>query len=139
MEIKLKSAVKSFVNKNIKTNEFNHYFSILDKHFKFKKIFSSKKIFRDQIIFNWYLLIIYYLILRQFLGIHELLMYLFTILILVLKRSIMAVVWIFFCISLFSYILHRGTEANHYMSFVFIFLGLEIVKETIVTVFKKNE
>lgn len=83
---------------------------------------------KDSIWFSWYLLILYYFILRGIFGIEYWLIYSFAIFMIILRFEFEKISLIFFAISLISFILATPTEANHYMSFVFGFLVLTLIK-----------
>lgn len=76
--------------------------------------------------FAWYFIILYYLILRAIFGPKNFIIYSLIIFMLVIRLSFEKMALIFLLISIISYILFTVTEANNYMSFVFVFLILYI-------------
>jgi len=78
--------------------------------------------------FSWYFLIIYYFLLRAIFGIEYLVIYSFAIFLTAIRLPFEKSALIFFIISLISYIFATATEANHYMSFVYGFLVLSVLK-----------
>jgi|SRR3989344_737674 len=97
------------------------------------KIFNLK----NQFWFSWYLLILYYFILRAIFGIDYFVIYSFSIFMIILRLEFEKIALIFFTISMMAYIFATPTEANHYMSFVFGFLLLSVLKH-FYFVFKEN-
>ncbi|MFH1827594.1 MAG: hypothetical protein ABH812_04205 [bacterium] len=83
---------------------------------------------KDSFWFSWYFLIFYYFLLRAIFGIEYLLIYSFVIFLIAIRLSFEKIALIFFIISLISYIFATVTEANHYMSFVYGFLVLSVLK-----------
>ena len=88
------------------------------------KIFNLK----NQFFFSWYLLIVYYFILRAIFGIEYFVIYAFATFLVIIRIGFEKIALIFFAISMMAYILATPTEANHYMSFVFGFLLLSLLK-----------
>jgi hypothetical protein len=79
--------------------------------------------------FSWYFLILYYFILRATFGVGYLVIYFFAIFMIIIHLSFEKIALIFFVVSIVSYIFAASVEANHYMSFVYGFLGLSILKD----------
>ena|SRR3989344_7121293 len=92
---------------------------------------------KDSIWFSWYFLILYYFILRAVFGIEYWLIYAFSLFLIILRVEFEKIALIFFAISMIAFVFATPTEANHYMSFVFGFLLLSVLKH-FYFVFKEN-
>ena len=97
------------------------------------KIFNLK----NQFFFSWYLLIVYYFILRAIFGIEYFVIYAFATFLVIIRIGFEKIALIFFAISMIAFVFATPTEANHYMSFVFGFLLLSVLKH-FYFVFKEN-
>lgn len=76
----------------------------------------------------WQYFIIYYLILRFIFGLTYPLIYASIILMLLARISFEKIAMIFFLIALIVYLFGQDVEANHYFSFVYIFMALSLCK-----------
>ncbi|PIR79701.1 MAG: hypothetical protein COU25_04045 [Candidatus Levybacteria bacterium CG10_big_fil_rev_8_21_14_0_10_35_13] len=93
-----------------------------------KEIINKILTVRENFWFSWYFLILYYFILRAIFGIEYWLIYTFAIFMIIMRLEFERIVLIFFAISMITYVFSTPTEANHYMSFVFGFLVLSLLK-----------
>lgn len=80
-----------------------------------------------------------YFLIRQIIGIQVIFIYIFCLLLIIMKLNFIRISLTFFIISLISVILLRSTEANYYLSFTFIFLSLEIIKQAYQNFFKDKQ
>jgi hypothetical protein len=77
---------------------------------------------------SWPLLIVYYLLIRIFTGVNYPLIYGFILLLLVLKTPLEKIALTFFILCIVVYVFGANTEANHYLSFVYGFTFLYLLK-----------
>jgi hypothetical protein len=94
---------------------------------KYKK-YLKKGIDTNNMIFKWYMFILYYFLLRLFFGIEYLTIYFIVIVIILLGISFGYGALIFFLIAMIVYGFGLPIEANHYMSFVYGFMFLFLLK-----------
>jgi len=88
-------------------------------------IFSKEQ---RNILLWWPFFILYYLILRVIFGLEYFVIYSFVLTLIFLRISFEISALIFFIIGLIAYLLNLTVEANHYMSFVYGFMGLSLIK-----------
>ena len=88
----------------------------------------SNYINKHSLALNWPFLIIYYFIVRMLIGVSYVAIYGFIAILLFLRISFERIALIFFLISIIAYISGRDVEANHYLSFVYGFLFLYLLK-----------
>lgn len=84
--------------------------------------------------FKWQYLVAYYFIFRFLFNISYDLLYLYVVILLIIRTSFEYIALIFFVITIVVYILGMYVEANQYLSFVYIFLGLVLVKYIYLTI-----
>lgn len=77
---------------------------------------------------KWPLFVLYYFILRGIFGLDYLVIYPFAVSLIIFGIPFEISSLIFFLISLITYSFGATVEANHYMSFVYGFLGLSLIK-----------
>lgn len=87
------------------------------------------KILRQKFLW-WPLFIIYFFFLKSALGLSYPLIYVFLFALLLLRISFERIATIFLTLSFITYIVGVNVEAVHYMSFVYIFLVLSIIKHS---------
>lgn len=78
---------------------------------------------------RWPLLILYYELVRTVLGLSYAVIYGFIAVMFLLRTRIEDMLLVFFGVTIFSYISGQDVEANHYMSFVFGFMVLLLLKK----------
>ena len=91
---------------------------------KLRKLIIDKK----DIFLSWPAWIVYYLILRSFFGVNNKVIYGLAVVLIVLRISFEEIALTFFVISLIIYLIGTTVEADHYLSFVFGFLFLSLLK-----------
>lgn len=89
------------------------------------EIFSKKQ--RNALLW-WPFFILYYLILRIIFGLEYFIIYAFVLALIFLRISFEISALIFFIVSLIVYLFGLTVESNHYMSFVYGFMGLSLIK-----------
>jgi len=83
-------------------------------------------------------LMIYFLAARQLFGLHSIFVILLVIMLFVARYSVEAITFVFFFLAILTYIIGPDVEANYYMSFVYSFLVLSILKYTYVIITEKS-
>lgn len=84
---------------------------------------------------RWPFLILYYEIVRAALGLSYTMIYGFIAVMFLLRTRIEDMLLVFFGVTIFSYVSGQEVEANHYMSFVFGFMVLLLLKKAHETVY----
>lgn len=92
------------------------------------KKYIKKHIDSNPKLFRWYMFIPYYFLLRLIFGIEYSVIYFFALAIILLGISFEYGALIFFLISMIVYVFGLVVEANHYMSFVYGFMVLFLLK-----------
>lgn len=77
---------------------------------------------------NWYNMVLYFLIVRLATDISYGLIYGFILVLFLLRIKLEKIPLIFLSIAVVIYALGKPVEANHYISFVYAFLGLLFLK-----------
>lgn len=77
---------------------------------------------------EWYLFIFYYLVLRFLIDVSYELIYAFILVMLLLKIPFEKIAFNFLVIAVITYLLEANVEANHYLSFVYGFLFLVLIR-----------
>lgn len=77
----------------------------------------------------WSGFIISYIMVREIIGLHALFIYIFLLVLLICRFSFLKISLTFFIITLTTVLQNQLVEANNYMSYVFIFFVLFLVKE----------
>lgn len=80
------------------------------------------------VLFYWPLFIIYYFVIRFFTGVNYGVIYGLIAVLLLFRISFEKIALIFFFLCIVAYIVGREVEANHYLSFVYGFLFLHLLK-----------
>lgn len=88
----------------------------------------DKFVKKHSLFFQWQYFIVYYLIVRFASNISYNLIYIFIIIMLIVKIPFEKISLIFFVIALIMYILGKDVEANHYFSFIYVFLCLTFIR-----------
>lgn len=99
---------------------------MMDKIDKFVK--------KHSLFFQWQNFIVYYLVVRFASNISYNLIYIFIIIMLLVRIPFEKISLIFFVIALTMYILGKDVEANHYFSFIYVFLCLTFFRYLYFTV-----
>ncbi len=73
-------------------------------------------------------LLIYFLIARKIFGLHSILVIFLILLLLVMRSTVEKIAFTFFFLSVLVYLVGTGVEANYYMSFVYGFICLSVLK-----------
>lgn len=83
---------------------------------------------KNHILLSLPSLVLYYLAVVTFTGVSYGLIYAFIAALLLLRYSFVKIALIFFILSFLTFVLGRETEANHYLSFVYGFLFIYLLK-----------
>lgn len=70
----------------------------------------------------------YYFLIRTFFGLNYLFIYGFIAILVLLRISSEKIAMIFFSLCMVAYIFGKDIEANHYLSFVYAFLFISLIK-----------
>lgn len=89
---------------------------------------TDKFVKKHSLFFQWQYFIVYYLVIRFASNISYNLIYVFIIILLIVRIPFEKISLIFFVIALIMYILGKDIEANHYFSFIYAFLCLTFVR-----------
>jgi len=88
-----------------------------------------KKIFNQNYFYlNWHFLVGFYLLIRILIGLEYSLILVFVLTLVLLRKNFEESALIFFILSFITYIFNAKTEANHYLSFMYGFLVLSLIK-----------
>ena len=83
----------------------------------------------QKVLSTWPFLIVYYLCFRVLFGQSIILIYILFLTIFILRISPEYGVFIFFILTVILYIFGQFVEANHYMSFIYVFLVIIFLKQ----------
>jgi hypothetical protein len=94
---------------------------------------------KEHTVIIFIIFILGFLVIRTFIGLHAYFIIFYLLLLLVLRFSFIEISLLYFLIALEADIVGNVVEANNYMSYVYIFLVLCIVKEYWLLFMRKNE
>lgn len=82
-------------------------------------------------------LIIYFFIARQLFGLHFIFVIFLIIMLFLMRYSIEAIAFVFFFLAILVYVIGPDVESNYYMSFVYGFLVLSVLKYAYIIITKR--
>jgi len=114
---------------------FKNFVNQLASDFKIIRSLKANNIF----FLSWSFLIIYYSLTVLLIGFSYGITILLILTFFLTRTSLMGISVAFFISSLIIYLFGARADANHQMSFVFVFLSMAIIKEIIIAINKKND
>lgn len=94
---------------------------------------------RNHLFIIWIGFVLSYLIIREVFGLHAIFIYGFLAILFLCRFSLLQISFTYFSLVLIMDFTGNQIEANNYMSYVFIFLILFLVKEYVVEFIKNGK
>lgn len=110
-----------------------------------KKIYKKSKLYlldvrrTNQFYIVWLGFVLGYILVRQIIGLHTFVMYAYLAVLLICRFSFIRIALTFFFIVLDIVLAGNLVEANNYMSYVYVFLVLFLIKEYWMLFTQKHE